>query len=91
MARSSASRSRARSPRSRGCCCSTSRPPGSTTASVIEFASLIKRIRDEFDLTVLLVEHQMGLVMGLCGRLLVLHLGQLLAEGTRRKSAPIRR
>ena len=30
----------------------------------------------------LLVEHQMGLVMGLCGRLLVLHLGQLLAEGS---------
>ena len=47
----------------------------------IEFANLIKRIRDEFDLTVLLVEHQMGLVMGLCSRLLVLHLGQLLAEG----------
>jgi branched-chain amino acid transport system ATP-binding protein len=47
----------------------------------IEFANLIKRIRDEFELTVLLVEHQMGLVMGLCGRLLVLHLGQLLAEG----------
>ena len=48
----------------------------------IEFGNLIKRIRDEFDLTVLLVEHQMGLVMGLCGRLLVLHLGQLLAEGS---------
>lgn len=48
----------------------------------IEFGELIKRIRNEFDLTVLLVEHQMGLVMGLCGRLLVLNLGQLLAEGT---------
>ena len=48
----------------------------------IEFGDLIKRIREEFDLTVLLVEHQMGLVMGLCGRLLVLHLGQLLAEGS---------
>jgi branched-chain amino acid transport system ATP-binding protein len=48
----------------------------------IEFGNLIRRVRDAFDLTVLLVEHQMGLVMGLCGRLLVLHLGQLLAEGT---------
>jgi branched-chain amino acid transport system ATP-binding protein len=48
----------------------------------IEFGNLIKRIRDEFELTVLLVEHQMSLVMGLCGRLLVLHLGQLLAEGS---------
>ena len=48
----------------------------------IEFSNLVKRIRDEFELTVLLVEHQMGLVMGLCGRLLVLNLGQLLAEGS---------
>jgi branched-chain amino acid transport system ATP-binding protein len=48
----------------------------------IEFGNLVKRIRDEFALTVLLVEHQMGLVMGLCSRLLVLHLGQLLAEGS---------
>jgi branched-chain amino acid transport system ATP-binding protein len=48
----------------------------------IEFGNLIRRIRDEFDLTVLLVEHQMGLVMGLCSRLLVLHLGQLLSQGT---------
>lgn len=48
----------------------------------IEFGNLISRIRAEFDLTVLLVEHQMGLVMGLCGRLLVLNLGQLLAEGS---------
>jgi len=46
-----------------------------------EFGNLIRRVRDEFDLTVLLVEHQMGLVMGLCGRLLVLHLGKVLAEG----------
>jgi len=48
----------------------------------IAFGELIRRIRDAFALTVLLVEHQMGLVMGLCGRLLVLHLGQLLAAGT---------
>jgi branched-chain amino acid transport system ATP-binding protein len=48
----------------------------------IEFGNLITRVRHEFDLTVLLVEHQMGLVMGLCGRLLVLHLGKLLAEGS---------
>ena len=48
----------------------------------IEFSNLVKRLRDEFELTVLLVEHQMGLVMGLCGRLLVLNVGQLLAEGS---------
>jgi branched-chain amino acid transport system ATP-binding protein len=31
---------------------------------------------------VLLVEHHMGLVMGLCSRLIVLHLGRNLAQGT---------
>jgi branched-chain amino acid transport system ATP-binding protein len=47
----------------------------------VEFADLIARVREKFDLTVLLVEHHMGLVMGLCGRVLVMHLGRLLAEG----------
>jgi branched-chain amino acid transport system ATP-binding protein len=46
-----------------------------------EFARLVTRIRDLFGLTVLLVEHNMGLVMGLCSRIVVLHLGQVLAEG----------
>jgi len=32
--------------------------------------------------TVILVEHKMKLVMGICDRLLVLHHGELLAEGT---------
>lgn len=45
------------------------------------FADLIRQIRDRFNLTVLLVEHNMGLVMGLCSRILVLHLGKMLAEG----------
>jgi branched-chain amino acid transport system ATP-binding protein len=48
----------------------------------VEFGALIRRVRAQFDLAILLVEHQMGLVMGLCERLLVLHLGQMLAEGT---------
>jgi branched-chain amino acid transport system ATP-binding protein len=58
---------------------------GLNHAERVAFGDLIRRIRDEFSLTVLLVEHQMGLVMGLCSRLLVLHLGQLLAEGTPRE------
>ena len=44
--------------------------------------SLIQSIRDQFHLTVLLVEHHMGLVMGLCNRLVVMHLGRNLAQGT---------
>ncbi|PWT90461.1 MAG: high-affinity branched-chain amino acid ABC transporter ATP-binding protein LivG [Proteobacteria bacterium] len=55
---------------------------GLTYRELVDFGALISRIRDLFDLTVLLVEHNMGLVMDLCSRVLVLHLGRKLAEGT---------
>jgi branched-chain amino acid transport system ATP-binding protein len=38
-------------------------------------------MRDDFDLTVLLVEHHMGMVMGLCDHVIVLNLGEKIAEG----------
>lgn len=43
---------------------------------------LIAFIRKEFDLTILLIEHDMHLVMGICERIYVLDHGQLIAEGT---------
>ena len=55
---------------------------GLTHSEVARFGRLIERIRKRFEVTVLLVEHNMNLVMELCGRLLVLNFGQLLAEGT---------
>jgi branched-chain amino acid transport system ATP-binding protein len=42
---------------------------------------LIRALRDDFDLTVLLVEHNMGLVMSLCEHVVVLDVGQTIAEG----------
>lgn len=43
---------------------------------------LIRRIRDEFQLTILLIEHDMSLVMGVCERIYVLDYGQVIAQGT---------
>ncbi|SFV11538.1 ABC transporter ATP-binding protein [Pseudoduganella namucuonensis] len=55
---------------------------GLTHGEVAEFGELVRRMRDRHQLTILLVEHHMGLVMSLCGRLAVLHLGRNLAQGT---------
>lgn len=44
-------------------------------------SELIRQIRDTFNLTVLLIEHHVPLVMGLCDRIAVLHFGQLIALG----------
>lgn len=44
--------------------------------------AVLERIRDEFDCSVLLVEHNMKAVMKVCNRIVVLHHGQLLASGT---------
>lgn len=47
-----------------------------------ELMDLIAFIRKEFDLTILLIEHDMSLVMGICERIYVLDHGQLIAEGS---------
>ena len=42
---------------------------------------LIRRVRDEYSLTILLIEHDMKLVMGICERIYVLDYGKIIAEG----------
>lgn len=44
--------------------------------------ALIKEIRDRFNLTVLVIEHHMDLIMGVCERIVVINFGRKLAEGT---------
>ena len=46
-----------------------------------ELMETIRFIRDEFDMTVLLIEHDMKLVSGICEELTVLNFGEVLAEG----------
>ncbi len=41
----------------------------------------IRFVRDKFDMTILLIEHDMKLVSGICERLTVLNFGQILASG----------
>ena len=50
----------------------------SEVGTLMEF---ILRIRERFSLTVLLIEHQMRLVMGICERLIVMDFGQVIAQG----------
>ena len=46
-----------------------------------DLMNTIKLIRDKFGIAVLLIEHDMKLVLGICERLVVLNYGQILASG----------
>lgn len=52
--------------------------PGETKAAT----ALIRRIVEERELTLLLIEHDMSVVMGISDRIAVLHFGEKIAEGT---------
>jgi branched-chain amino acid transport system ATP-binding protein len=54
---------------------------GLNLAEVRQLGDLIRALRDDLELTVLLVEHNMGMVMGLCDQVVVLDVGRKIAEG----------
>ena len=47
-----------------------------------DLMGIVRRIRDEFDVTILLIEHDMKFVSGLCDEITVLNFGNVLAQGT---------
>jgi branched-chain amino acid transport system ATP-binding protein len=55
---------------------------GLSHEEVEELARFLRRLRTDFDLTILLVEHHMGLVMSVADRVHVLDFGRKIAEGT---------
>ena len=55
---------------------------GLNTAETQAFAEVLLQVRDRFKLTILLVEHDMGLVMKISGVVTVLNFGRKIAEGS---------
>jgi len=55
---------------------------GLTHSEVDHLGDLITGLRDKYSLTVLLVEHHMALVMGVCEKVVVLNFGARIAQGT---------
>lgn len=55
---------------------------GMNPAETEELMENIRRIRDEFRIAILLIEHDMGLVMGVCEVVGVLDYGRIIAKGT---------
>jgi len=57
---------------------------GMNPQETVELMDLIHFIRDRFNLTILLIEHQMRVVMGICEWITVMDFGQIIARGTAR-------
>ncbi|MDR7543184.1 MAG: ABC transporter ATP-binding protein [Armatimonadota bacterium] len=55
---------------------------GLNLVEIDESMQLLRRINEEMRITLLIVEHVMRAIMGLCHRIIVLHYGEKIAEGT---------
>lgn len=55
---------------------------GMNDSETAALGKLIRGLRDEYNVTIILIEHDMNLMMHLCDRMLVVNFGENLAEGT---------
>ena len=55
---------------------------GMNPSEISELMELIHFVRDRFKLTILLIEHQMRVVMGICEGITVMDFGEVIAHGT---------
>jgi branched-chain amino acid transport system ATP-binding protein len=55
---------------------------GMNPSETAELMRTIHDVRDKFDVSIILIEHDMSLVMGICERILVLNYGLIIAQGT---------
>jgi branched-chain amino acid transport system ATP-binding protein len=58
---------------------------GMNPREIVKLMELIHFIRDRFSLTILLIEHQMRVVMGICESITVMDFGEVIARGTPRE------
>ncbi len=55
---------------------------GMNPREIVQLMELIGFIREQFNLTILLIEHQMRVVMGICEKITVVDFGEVIARGT---------
>ena len=55
---------------------------GMNPSETAELMNNIRKIRDTFQIAIMLIEHDMNLVMGVCEGICVLNFGRIIAKGT---------